>query len=169
MKTIIAIICIIASMFATSNKPIKISDVYNTKLYAMGARCVSVENVDDKIDVVTVENCNGYQFTFEAPRYDFFEGDKCRALYLIWELLQFWMTWLFPPPMTDMIFSSPWTKFYGLFFFAPMFLYARHSSRRIRPPAPPEGHCIICTTGTGRHYAICTNSNFSGHFYFFTY
>lgn len=80
MKTIIAIICIIASMFATSTKPIKISDVYNTKLYAMGARCVSVENVDDKIDVVTVENCNGYQFTFEAPRYDFFEGDNVSCI-----------------------------------------------------------------------------------------
>lgn len=80
MKTIITIICIIASMFATSNKPIKISDVYNTKLYAMGARCVSVENVDDKIDVVTVENCNGYQFTFEAPRYDFFECDNVSCI-----------------------------------------------------------------------------------------
>lgn len=41
----------------------------------MGARCVSVENMDDKTDLVTVENCNGYKFTFEAPRYDFFERD----------------------------------------------------------------------------------------------
>ena len=60
MKTIIAIICMIASMFTALNKPVKISDVFDTKLYAMGARCVSVENVDDKIDIVTVENCNGY-------------------------------------------------------------------------------------------------------------
>ena len=75
MKTIIAIVCIIASMFTASNKLVKISDVCNTKLYAMGARCVSVENIDDQIDVVTVENCNGNQFAFEAPRYDFFEGD----------------------------------------------------------------------------------------------
>lgn len=75
MKTIIAIVCIIASMFTVSNKSVKISDVCNTKLYAMGACCVSVENIDDQIDVVTVENCNGYQFAFEAPRYDFFEGD----------------------------------------------------------------------------------------------
>ena len=80
MKTIIAIICMIASMLTVSNKPVKISDVCNTKLYAMGARCVSVENVDDKIDVVTVENCNGYQFAFEAPRYDFFEGDDVSCI-----------------------------------------------------------------------------------------
>lgn len=75
MKTIIAIICMLVSMFTVSNKSVKISDVCNTKLYAMGACCVSVENIDDKTDVVTVENCNGYQFAFEAPRYDFFEGD----------------------------------------------------------------------------------------------
>lgn len=80
MKTIISIICIITSMFTASNKPVKISDVCNTKLYAMGARCVSVENVDDKVDVVTVENCNGYQFAFEAPRYDFFEGDNVSCI-----------------------------------------------------------------------------------------
>lgn len=80
MKTIIAIICMLVSMFSTSNKPVKISDVCGTKLYAMGARCVSVENVDDKIDVVTVENCNGYQFTFEASRYDFFEGDDVSCI-----------------------------------------------------------------------------------------
>lgn len=76
MKTIIAIICMLVSMFTVSNKSVKISDVCNTKLYAMGACCVSVENIDDKTDVVTVENCNGYQFAFEAPRYDFFEGDN---------------------------------------------------------------------------------------------
>ena len=75
MKTIIAIVCIIASMFTASNKPVKISDVCNTKLYAMGARCVSVENIDDQIDVVTVENCNGQQYAFFAPRYDFYVGD----------------------------------------------------------------------------------------------
>lgn len=80
MKTIISIICIIASMFTASNKPVKISDVCNTKLYAMGARCVSVENVDNNTDVVTVENCNGYQFTFEFPRYDFFEGDNVSCI-----------------------------------------------------------------------------------------
>lgn len=80
MKTIISIICIIASMFTVSNKPVKISDVCDTKLYAMGARCVSVEIVDDQTDVVTVKNCNGYQFTFEAPRYDFFEGDNVSCI-----------------------------------------------------------------------------------------
>lgn len=80
MKTIIAIICMIVSMFTASNKLVKISDVCNTKLYAMGARCVSVENVDDQTDMVTVENCNGYQFTFEAPRYDFFEGDDVSCI-----------------------------------------------------------------------------------------
>ena len=75
MKTIISIICMIVSMFATSDKTVKIADVCDTKLYAMGARCVSVENIDDQTDVVTVENCNGNQFAFEAPRDDFFEGD----------------------------------------------------------------------------------------------
>ena len=75
MKTIIAIICMIVSMLTASNKPVKISDVGRTQLYAMGARCVSVENIDDQTDIVTVENCNGNQFAFEAPRYDFFEGD----------------------------------------------------------------------------------------------
>lgn len=80
MKTIIAIVCIIASMFTASNKPVKISDVCNTKLYAMGARCVSVENIDDQIDVVTVENCNGHQFTFKSARYDFFDGDDVSCI-----------------------------------------------------------------------------------------
>lgn len=80
MKTIIAIICMIVSMFTASNKPVKISNVCDTKLYAMGACCVSVENVDDKTDVVTVENCNGYQFTFESPRHDFFEGDDISCI-----------------------------------------------------------------------------------------
>lgn len=80
MKTIISIICIIVSMFATSNKPVKISDVCDTKLYAMGARCVSVENIDNNTDVVTVENCNGHQFTFETSRYDFFEGDNVSCI-----------------------------------------------------------------------------------------
>ncbi len=80
MKTIIAIICMIASMLTVSNKPVKISDVCNTNLYAMGARCVSVETVDDQTDLVTVENCNGYQFAFEASRYDFFEGDNVSCI-----------------------------------------------------------------------------------------
>ena len=80
MKTIITIICMIASMFTASNKPVKISDVCNTKLYAMGARCVSVENIDDQTDLVTVENCNGHQFVFEASRYDFFEGDDVSCI-----------------------------------------------------------------------------------------
>lgn len=80
MKTIISIICIIASMFTASNKPVKISDVCDTKLYAMGACCVSVENVDDQTDRVTVENGNGHKFTFEAPRYDFFEGDDVSCI-----------------------------------------------------------------------------------------
>lgn len=80
MKTIIAIICMLVSMLSTSNKPAKISDVCDTKLYAMGARCVSVENIDNQIDVVTVENCNGYQFAFEASRYDFFEGDNVSCI-----------------------------------------------------------------------------------------
>ena len=26
----------------------------------------------------------------------------------------------------------------------PMFLYPWHSSRRIKPPETPEGHCTIC-------------------------
>lgn len=80
MKTIVAIICMLASMFSTSKKPVKISDVYNIKLYAMGARCVSVENIDDTTDIVTVENCNGNQFIFEAPRYDFFKGDNVSCI-----------------------------------------------------------------------------------------
>lgn len=80
MKTIITIICIIASMFTASNKPVKISDVCDTKLYAMGARCVSVENIDNNTNVVTVENCNGCQFTFESPRHDFFEGDDVSCI-----------------------------------------------------------------------------------------
>ena len=75
MKTITAIICMLISMFSTFKKPATISGVCRTQLYAMGARCVSVENIDDQTDVVTVENCNGNQFAFEAPRYDFFEGD----------------------------------------------------------------------------------------------
>ena len=80
MKTIVAIICMLVSMLSTSNKPVKISDVCDTKLYAMGARCVSVENIDDQIDVVTVENCNGHQFAFEASRYDFFKGDNVSCI-----------------------------------------------------------------------------------------
>lgn len=80
MKTIITIICMLVSMLTASNKPVKISDVYNAKLYAMGARCVSVENIDDTTDIVTVENCNGNQFTFEAPRYDFFDGDDVSCI-----------------------------------------------------------------------------------------
>lgn len=80
MKTIIAIICMIASMFSVSNKPAKIADVCDTKLYAMGARCVSVENIDDTTDIVTVENCSGNQFIFEAPCYDFFEGDDVSCI-----------------------------------------------------------------------------------------
>lgn len=80
MKTIIAIICIIVSMFTASNKPVTISDVFDTKLYAMGACCVSVKNIDDTTDIVTVENCNGNQFTFEAPRYDFFDGDNVSCI-----------------------------------------------------------------------------------------
>lgn len=80
MKTIIAIICMLVSMLSTSNKTVKISDVYNIKLYAMGARCVSVENIDDTTDIVTVENCNGNQFIFEAPRYDFFKGDNVSCI-----------------------------------------------------------------------------------------
>ena len=80
MKTIIAIICMLVSMLSTSNKPVKISEACNTKLYAMGTRCVSVENIDDQTDLVTVENCNGYQFVFKAPRYDFFEGDNVSCI-----------------------------------------------------------------------------------------
>ena len=80
MKTIIAIICMLVSMLTAANKPAKIADVCDTKLYAMGARCVSVENIDDQIDVVTVENCNGQQFTFESSRYDFFEGDDISCI-----------------------------------------------------------------------------------------
>lgn len=80
MKTIISIICIIASMLTALNKPVKISNVCDAKLYAMGARCVSVETVDDQTDLVTVENCNGYQFTFEASSYDFFEGDDVSCI-----------------------------------------------------------------------------------------
>lgn len=75
MKTIITIICMLVSMLSTSKNPATILDVGRTQLYAMGARCVSVENIDDQTDIVTVENCNGNQFAFEAPRYDFFEGD----------------------------------------------------------------------------------------------
>lgn len=80
MKTIIAIICMLVSMLSTSNKLVKIADVCDTKLYAMGARCVSVENIDDQTDVVTVENCNGNQFAFKAPRYDFFRGDNVSCI-----------------------------------------------------------------------------------------
>ena len=80
MKTIIAIICMLISMLSTSKKTVKISDVCNTRLYAMGTRCVSVENIDDQTDVVTVENCNGNQFTFESSRYDFFEGDDVSCI-----------------------------------------------------------------------------------------
>lgn len=80
MKTIIAIICMLVSMLSTSNKPAKFSDVCNTKLYAMGARCVSVENIDNITDIVTVENCNGDQFVFETPRYDFFKGDDVSCI-----------------------------------------------------------------------------------------
>lgn len=80
MKTIIAIICMLVSMLSTFKKPATISDVYRTQLYAMGARCVSVENIDDTTDIVTVENCNGNQFTFESARYDFFEGDDVSCI-----------------------------------------------------------------------------------------
>lgn len=80
MKTIITIICMLVSMLSTSKKPAIISDVCRTQLYAMGARCVSVENIDDQTDVVTVENCNGNQFTFESSRYDFFKGDNVSCI-----------------------------------------------------------------------------------------
>ena len=80
MKTIISIICMLVSMFSVSKKPATISDVCNTRLYAMGARCVSVEAIDDKTDIVTVENCNGQQFAFEASTYDFFEGDDVSCI-----------------------------------------------------------------------------------------
>ena len=80
MKPIIVIICMIASMLTVSNKPATISDVCNTKLYAMGACCVSVENIDDQTDMVTVENCNGHQFAFAASRYDFFKGDDVSCI-----------------------------------------------------------------------------------------
>ena len=80
MKTIIAIICMLVSMLSTSKKPAIISDVCRTQLYAMGARCVSVENIDDTTDIVTVENCNGHQFAFEASRYDFFDGDDVSCI-----------------------------------------------------------------------------------------
>ena len=80
MKTIISIICMLASIFSVSKKPATILGVCNTRIYAMGARCVSVEVVDDQTDVVTVENCNGQQFAFEAPRYDFFEGDDVSCI-----------------------------------------------------------------------------------------
>lgn len=80
MKTITAIICMLISMFSTFKKPATISDVCRTQIYAMGARCVSVENIDDQTDRVTVKNCNGYQFTFESSRYDFFEGDDVSCI-----------------------------------------------------------------------------------------
>lgn len=80
MKTITVIICMLISMFSTFKKPATISDVCGTQLYAMGARCVSVENIDDQTDRVTVKNCNGYQFTFESARYDFFEGDDVSCI-----------------------------------------------------------------------------------------
>lgn len=80
MKTIISIICALVSMFSALKKPATISDVCNTKLYAMGARCVSVETADNQTDIVTVENCNGQLFDFYAPRYDFFEGDDVSCI-----------------------------------------------------------------------------------------
>lgn len=80
MKTITAIICMLISMFSTFKKPATISDVCRTQLYAMGARCVSVENIDNNTDVVTVENCNGHQFMFESPQHDFFEGDDVSCI-----------------------------------------------------------------------------------------
>ncbi len=80
MKTIIAIICLLASMLSTPRKSATISDVCKAQLYAMGTRCVSVDVVDDQTDVVTVENCNGQQFTFEAPRYDYFPGDDISCI-----------------------------------------------------------------------------------------
>ena len=80
MKTIISIICMLVSMLSVSKKPATISNIYNTKLYAMGARCISVEVVDDQTDIVTVENCNGHQYSFYAPRYDFFEGDNVSCI-----------------------------------------------------------------------------------------
>ena len=50
------------------------------------------------------------------------------------------------------------------FLYAPMFIYPRHSSRRIRSPEPPKWHCTICITDTGLYYAVCIISNFSAHF-----
>nr|DAT91791.1 MAG TPA: hypothetical protein [Caudoviricetes sp.] len=49
-----------------------------------------------------------------------------------------------------------------------MFLYSRHSSRRVKPQEPPEWHCTICTTDTGLRCTRCTISNFPDHFHFFT-
>lgn len=77
MKTIIVIIATLATMFATSKSPAKVKDA---QLYAMGTHCVSVEAVNDQTDIVTVENCNGQQFAFEAPRYDYFPGDDVSCI-----------------------------------------------------------------------------------------
>lgn len=123
MKTIISIICIIASMFTALNKQATTSDVCNTKLYAMGARCVSVETVDDKTDIVTVENCNGYQFAFEASRYDFFEGDNVSCIMSDMGTKSI---------LDDVVISATYDRYDLLqpvelspraFLFAPMFLY----------------------------------------------
>ena len=40
------------------------------------------------------------------------------------------------------------------FLCALMFLYPRHSSRRIKPPEPPEGNCTICLKCMDYFYAI---------------
>ena len=74
MKSILAILAALISLIATPKHQTTVADVCSMRLYAMGSVVVSVE-VSDGEALVTVENCNGQQYAFSAPRCDFYVGD----------------------------------------------------------------------------------------------
>ena len=76
MKSILAILAVLISLIATPKHQTTVADVCSMRLYAMGSVVVSVE-VSDGEALVTVENCNGQQYAFSAPRYDFYVGVSC--------------------------------------------------------------------------------------------
>ena len=74
MKSILAILAALISLISAHKNQTALADACSMRLYAMGSVVVSVEVSDDE-DFVTVENCNGQQYAFYAPRYDFYVGD----------------------------------------------------------------------------------------------
>ena len=74
MKSILAILAALISLISAHKNQTALADACSMRLYAMGSVVVSVE-VSDGEDLVTVENCNGQQYAFYAPCYDFYVGD----------------------------------------------------------------------------------------------